>query len=80
MVVEIKNSQVNKGKAATKWMHSNTGDFIMACGDDWTDEDTFKSMPPEAHTIKVGGLSSAAKYRVEGFKDIRKVLSDLAGL
>ncbi|MEM9327232.1 MAG: trehalose-phosphatase, partial [Bacteroidota bacterium] len=77
MVVEIKNSQVNKGKAATKWLQSNKGDFVMACGDDWTDEDTFKSMPSDAHTIKVGGLSSAAKYRVENYKDIRKLLQDL---
>jgi len=77
MVVEIKNSQVNKGKAATKWLQSNSGDFLMACGDDWTDEDTFKSMPAEAHTVKVGGLSSAAKYRVENYKDIRKLLQQL---
>ncbi len=77
MVVEIKNSQVNKGKAAQKWLLSNKGDFIMACGDDWTDEDTFKSMPAESHTIKVGGLSSAAKYRVQSYKEIRLLLQSL---
>lgn len=73
-VIEIKSSQVNKGKAATLWMQHNKADFYMACGDDWTDEDTFESMPAKAHTIKIGGLSSAAKYRVESYKDIRAFL------
>ena len=77
MVVEIKNSQVNKGKAASKWLEKHKSDFYMACGDDWTDEDTFKVMPDLAHTVKVGGLSSAAKYRVESFRTIRALLSRL---
>ena len=77
MVVEIKNSQINKGKAATAWISKNKASFHMACGDDWTDEDTFKSMPHGAHTVKVGGMSSAAKYRVEDFREIRKLLKDI---
>ncbi len=77
MVVEIKNSQVNKGKAALKWLEKHKSDFYMACGDDWTDEDTFKAMPSQAHTVKVGGLSSAAKYRVENYKSIRTLLNQL---
>ena len=77
MVVEIKNSQVNKGKAALKWLEKHKSDFYMACGDDWTDEDTFKAMPSQAHTVKVGGLSSAAKYRVENYKSIRALLNQL---
>ena len=76
MVVEIKNSQVNKGKAAEKWLGKYPADFYLACGDDWTDEDTFKSMPGEAFTIKVGGMSSAAKYRVENHKQIRELLRE----
>ncbi len=78
MVVEIKNSQVNKGKAASKWLDHYKADFHLACGDDWTDEDTFKVMPDDAFTIKVGGLSSAAKYRVENFKSIRNLLKRLS--
>ena len=78
MVVEIKNSQVNKGKATSKWLEQYASDFYMACGDDWTDEDTFKAMPIKAHTLKVGGLSSAAKYRVENYKRIRDLLTRLA--
>ncbi len=76
-VVEIKNSEVDKGKAAKDWLRKYKTDFIMACGDDWTDEDTFKVMPPEAYTIKVGSTSSAAKFRVTDFEEIRAILKSL---
>ena len=77
MVVEIKNSQVNKGKAAAAWMRKFEADFHMACGDDWTDEDTFRNMPEQAYTIKVGTNSSVAKYRVENYLAIRELLTAL---
>ncbi len=76
-VVEIKNSEIDKGKAAAIWLRKYSFDFILACGDDWTDEDTFKAMPEDAFTIKVGTNSSAAKYRVTDHKDIRTVLKGL---
>lgn len=77
MVIEIKNSSVNKGIAAASWLKKRNYDFSFACGDDWTDEDTFKAMPQDAFTIKVGMASSAAKYRVESFQDIRDLLKNL---
>lgn len=77
MVIEVKNSRVNKGVAATEWMKRDSYDFYMACGDDWTDEDTFKAMPEDAYTIKVGSASSAAKYRVEANPQIREILKAL---
>ncbi len=78
MVVEVKNADVNKGRAAQKWLDTFENDFIIAIGDDWTDEDTFKAMPEEAVTIKVGNTSSAAKYNVPSFKEVRGFLSTLS--
>jgi len=50
MIVEIKNSEINKGKAAQKLMKIYPdADFLLALGDDFTDEDTFKAMPEEAY-------------------------------
>ena len=77
-VVEIKNSNTSKGIAATEWLQQYSADFIMACGDDWTDEDTFKAMPENAYTIKVGGSSSSAKYRVNDYTNIREMLKQLS--
>jgi trehalose-6-phosphatase len=36
-----KNKNVNKGKATQKWLSKNEWDFVLALGDDVTDEDTF---------------------------------------
>lgn len=76
-VVEIKDSHVNKGYAAAQWLKHSDYDFYMACGDDWTDEDTFRAMPEKAFTIKVGSSSSSAKYKVEGHQEIRRILKEL---
>lgn len=77
MVIEIKNSSVNKGVATASWLKRENYDFYFACGDDWTDEDTFKAMPEAAFTVKVGSSSSAAKYRVRNFKEIRTLLTEM---
>jgi trehalose 6-phosphate synthase/phosphatase len=76
-VVEIKNIEVNKGKAASKWLSKIKPDFIIALGDDWTDEDTFKAMPEFAHTIKVGNIHSAAKYSINDYIAVRDLLKEL---
>lgn len=77
MVVEIKSAMVNKGRAALKWLEKFPHDFTLAVGDDWTDEDTFRVMPPNAYTIKVGGTTSAAKYNIDSYREVRKLLSDI---
>jgi len=76
-VVEIKNIEVNKGKAALKWLQKINPDFILALGDDWTDEDTFKALPKEAYSVKVGDVHSAAKYSVGDYKGVRELLKAL---
>ncbi len=77
-VVEIKNAEVNKGSAARKWLRKFPHQFTMALGDDWTDEDTFKAMPEKAYTIKVGSTSSAAKFNVATYREVRAFLKKIA--
>jgi len=61
-VVELKNTDINKGRAASRWISRKKWDFILALGDDWTDEDTFKVLPSVAWSIKVGFGASAARF------------------
>ncbi len=77
MVVEIKSMDINKGVAARLWLDKFPHDFVIAVGDDWTDEDTFRAMSRGAITIKVGSTSSEAKYHVSGFMDVRNFLKKL---
>ncbi|MEM8565498.1 MAG: bifunctional alpha,alpha-trehalose-phosphate synthase (UDP-forming)/trehalose-phosphatase [Bacteroidota bacterium] len=77
MVVEIKNLEVNKGKAAGRWINEVKPDFVLALGDDATDEDTFKAMPESAYTVKVGDIHSAARYSIQDPAAVRRLLREL---
>lgn len=77
-VIEFKNIEVNKGKAAVNWLYEKNPDFIIALGDDYTDEDIFKALPDEAYTIKVGSNISAARYYLRNFTEVRELLQMLS--
>ena len=77
-VLEIKNAGVNKGKAASQWLSLDQWDFILAIGDDQTDEDIFKVVPKNVgYTIKVGLDHSEATYSLLGVEEVRLLLEDL---
>lgn len=76
-VVEIKNAGVNKGKATLNWVNESEWDFILAIGDDHTDEDTFKALPDTAFTIKVGLQKSVARYNLVSVEEVRDLLKEL---
>lgn len=73
-VVEIKNIGINKGRAAQIWIKKKNWDFVLAVGDDWTDEDVFSILPKDAYSIKVGHGFSEANYRIEDPRAVRKLL------
>ena len=76
-VVEIKSAGINKGGAAISFIGDVHYDFILAIGDDWTDEYLFKELPEMATTIKVGTSHSDAKYFVDSYKEVRAFLEKL---
>ncbi|WP_411273414.1 bifunctional alpha,alpha-trehalose-phosphate synthase (UDP-forming)/trehalose-phosphatase [Daejeonella sp.] len=76
-VLEIKNVEINKGKAALSMLQHNDFDFIMALGDDHTDEDVFKALPQNALTVKVGNNVSAARFYLRNYKEARGLLKAL---
>lgn len=61
-VVEVKMAGYNKGTAAMKLTASGRNDFILAIGDDKTDEELFAALPDSAVTIKVGKGPTQAIY------------------
>ncbi len=78
-VIEIKVSGINKGMAAAEFLGEYPSDFVLAIGDDWTDEFLFKDLPEAACTIKVGKGKSVAKHFVDTHKDVRRFLAELSG-
>jgi trehalose 6-phosphate synthase/phosphatase len=79
-VVEIKNAGVNKGKATLSWLNERDWDFVLAIGDDHSDEDTFKVVSPEAYTIKVGIQKSSARYNLLSIEHVRRLLEEFVEL
>jgi trehalose 6-phosphate synthase/phosphatase len=77
-VIEVRVSGINKGTAALHWLAQRQVDFILAIGDDWTDEDMFAVLPESAHTIRVGMVQSLARYNVRSYLEIRQLLEQLA--
>jgi trehalose 6-phosphate synthase/phosphatase len=59
----VKNSGINKGQAAMNWISKKHWDFMLAFGDELTDEDLFRELPEDAYSIKVGLAPSRANLR-----------------
>ena len=76
-VVEVKNAGVNKGRAALRWISGKTWDFILAIGDDLTDEDVFKALPAAAWSIKVGFGASAARFNLGSPSQVSSLLREM---
>lgn len=75
-ILEIKNPRVNKGEAARRWLNQRY-DFVLAIGDDSTDEALFASLPSTAYSIKVGRGRTQAIYRLPAAKDVINLLRKL---
>ncbi|WP_205504458.1 bifunctional alpha,alpha-trehalose-phosphate synthase (UDP-forming)/trehalose-phosphatase [Rufibacter psychrotolerans] len=76
-IVEVKNSEINKGIGSTRWMDQHPHDFVLCIGDDRTDEDMFRVMPEDAFTIKVGSERSLARFNLDNSKQVRELLKSL---
>jgi trehalose 6-phosphate synthase/phosphatase len=74
--LEIKNPRISKGSAAGDWLERDY-DFVFFVGDDATDEELFKVLPPSAYSIKVGRGRTAARFRVSGTNDVLKLLKTM---
>lgn len=78
-VLEVKSGKYNKGEAAMEIMQEEDFDFILAAGDDITDESVFKALPDSSVTIKVGNHPSFARYNVGEYYHLVDFLKHLAG-
>jgi len=63
-VIEIKSPYHTKGSEVRRILKNNSFDFILAMGDDTTDEDTFRELPDDSYTIKIGTISEIARYNL----------------
>ncbi len=84
-VIEVQPSGFGKGQACQGFL-ARGYDFVLALGDDTTDEDLFRALPaphPDGGgtwSIRVGQVHSHARFNVSNQEQVRELLEALASL
>jgi trehalose-phosphatase len=81
-VAEIRPSEVNKGRTVCALLATLTPTpLTLYIGDDQTDEDAFKLLPPGSITVRVGAgaIPTHARYRLDSPAEVHKFLCTLLG-
>jgi trehalose 6-phosphate synthase/phosphatase len=68
---------VNKSRILPEILRQHPGAFLLAIGDDRTDEDLFATLPAGAASIHVGSGDSRAGYRLLDVGRVRELLKAL---
>jgi trehalose 6-phosphate synthase/phosphatase len=77
-VIEIRWRGVGKGQVAQRVQaETRPGTVIVAIGDDRTDEELFRALPPSSLTVAVGRTWTSAKFRLEDHRAVRRILRSL---
>jgi trehalose 6-phosphate synthase/phosphatase len=80
-IVEVKPMWANKGGLVRQLLEDHPeADFLLAIGDDRTDEDMFAELPQNAWTLHVGSGQTRAAYRLRDPDAVRALLRRLAAI
>ncbi len=78
--VEVKLIWANKADVLAQMTHDEPDfDFMLAAGDDTTDEDLFEKMGPDTWTVHVGSQNTVARYRLRDHNEMLELLATLSG-
>lgn len=76
--MEVKSAEYSKGSEVRRLLRQERYDFILAIGDDTTDDDMFRALPRAAVTVKVGAASEYACYNLPRQADVLPLLTTFA--
>ena len=81
-VTEVRPAGMDKGEAVAALLASREPALAVYVGDDRTDEEAFRRLPPDAITVRVGdaGLETAARYVVPGPVEVQAFLKELVAV
>jgi trehalose 6-phosphate synthase/phosphatase len=75
-VIEVRPSSLSKGKSCLSYL-ARGYDFVLAMGDDTTDEDLFRALPETAWSLRIGLGRSHARFNVYNQRQARRLLDAL---
>jgi trehalose 6-phosphate synthase/phosphatase len=78
-VVEIVAGRQDKGVAALKFVQEQDYDFVLAIGDDRTDEDMFLKLQSiqNCYTVKVGPGNTSARHQLFNVQEVLLLLEQI---
>jgi trehalose 6-phosphate synthase/phosphatase len=76
-VVEVRPAGTSKGTACQVFLSRGYA-FVLGVGDDATDEDLFRVLPPSAYSIRVGLTQSYARFNVADQAEVLGLIESLA--
>ncbi len=79
-IVEVKPERMHKGALAGEIVSEEKWDFIMAIGDDYTDEDMFAVLPERSYTIQVGEGDTRARFQLGSVSSVVSLIEELSRL
>jgi trehalose 6-phosphate synthase/phosphatase len=75
-VIEIRVAGIDKGAVAKRFLNGGSKyDFVLAIGDDKTDEDMFRALADRAITIKIGSGHTSAQYNLSSQNEVQSLLN-----
>ncbi len=77
-VVEVRSRLVSKGAFFRGRLANQPWDFILAMGDDDTDESLFEVLPPSSYSIRVGRAPSKARFCLDSVEGALQLLDRLS--
>jgi len=75
-LIEVRSSGANKGGAALHWVSRGDYDFMLAIGDDWTDEDMFAALPQSSYSLRVGITNTHARFNLRTPAEVVQLLEE----
>jgi len=77
-VLEVKCGRYDKGEAIKRFLQQTHYDFLLAAGDDRTDESMFRIILDKAYTIRIGASPSLAKFHINNVAGMIRLLRKMA--
>ena len=77
-VLEVRLRGVSKSLVAQRVREEIAPNgVIVAVGDDRTDEELFRALPPSSITVAVGRAAASATFHLDDYRAVRRVLRSL---
>ena len=80
-VIEVRPLGIHKGRYIQHILQDSPhADFIFCAGDDLTDEDMYKALPPDAWSCHIGSPHTGARYYTYSQSSVFELLQDFISL